>query len=473
MKKKKKYSIAAAVLSVMAAAALFADERPARTPMSYDSYVSQVSAALPEVKSNALAVNQAENAVTRAQGTGDVSVTGGYKYTSTDAYSGKTTGTVAGYDANVGVSKEFTDTGTTLSATADYAKSGYSDFSAIPPYSTYTPGLSLKVTQPLLYNFLGKVDSYAEKDAKMKTEIAKLKLVENNKSILSAYRKLYFQWMISIKVLDILDESVKNAKKQRDQVARNRQAGLSEDDDLQRSNASVLSYENQYQQYLTSLRNLEHQLSVYIDCVKNSPDEKEFNSYYGRSSDHAFDFVGFDRTNSAKVIDLTLKELDYSKGVGQNKLLPSLNVFAGITQKNMTTESSEAFSSYPHRDYSVGFEFSYKLGTSAANADLEDIRVQIQSLKYTYDSTLNEYRKSLMKIRESAEGTKSLIKNKASTVDTLGLQLAAERRKYSQGRLALSYVITTENSIASGKIDLLNLKYQLISYYIDYTDLVK
>jgi len=307
----------------------------------------------------------------------------------------------------------------------------------------------------------------------MKVEIAKYRLNENNKSVITAYKKLYFQWLISLKVLETLDESLQNSKKQRDQVARNVRAGLAEDDDYQHSIATVLGYENQYRQYLTSLNNLEHQLSPYIDCDKNIPDEKDFNTYYDRAMDNVFDFVGFDKTTSAKIMDLTLKDLDYSKGVGQNKLLPELNVFAGITQKNMASASSNAFSSLPNRDYNIGFEFSYKLENNAAESDLEDIRIQIQSMKATYDSTLNDYRKNLMNFQESAIGTKSLIQNIKTTIDTQSLQLATERKKYSQGRLALSYVITTENSISSGKIDLLNLKYQLISFYIDYLDITK
>lgn len=472
-----KYALA--VIILITAGTIYAqDAKPAATvkdKIAYTVYLDQITVALPEVKSNTISVLQASNAVKKAKSSGDISVNGSGTYMKSNQLSvtstGPAVGTVDGYDYNAGVSKVFTSTGTNVSANIDYSKNSYSDFGY--DYSTYTPAASLRVTQPLLYNFLGKIDSFSEKDAVMKEEIAKLRLTENNKSILNAYKKMYFQWMISINILANLDDSVKNMRKMRDQVARNFRAGLSEDDDLQRASAAVLQYENQYQDYQTYLNNIRSTLSVYIDSAKLNPDENDFNSFYALSSDNAYDFVSFDKTNYSKIIDLTLKNLDYSKGINENKMLPSLNAFAGITQKNITIDSSNKFSKYPYRDYNVGFEFSYKLGNNSYESDLESVNIQIQAMKYEYERTTGEYKKNLMKLKESSEGIKSQIKNTATMIEVLNRQSLSERKKYGQGRLPLSYVIDTENNITTKQTALINLKYQLIAYYIDYMDAVK
>jgi outer membrane protein len=315
------------------------------------------------------------------------------------------------------------------------------------------------------------VDRYAEKNAKMKAEIARVQLLENNKSVLNAYKKLYFQWLLNMKILDEIKESIKNSKVQRDQISANTRAGLSEEDDYQRTVATVMAYENQYTEYLTSLRNIENQLSLYIDISAVMPDQGAFTQYHKTSSAYNFDFISFEKTNSYRIVDLTLKNLDYSRGVYENKLLPILNAFASITKKDITDYSSDAYSKVP--GYKVGIEFTYKLGNNAAESDLEDVKLQIQSIKYEYDKTHNDYKKNLLKLQEYARSAIKEIKTTTAILDSLRLRLITEKRKYGQGRLALSYIIDTKNSIASYNISLLNLKYQLISYYLDYKDLTE
>ncbi len=83
---------------------------------------------------------------------------------------------------------------------------------------------------------------------------------------------------------------------------------------------------------------------------------------------------------------------------------------------------------------------------------------------------MNSYKKNLLRLADQARGTREILAKKTAYLNSLTRQLAVERRKYRQGRLNLFYVITTENSISAAKTDIFNLKYQLITYYIDYLD---
>jgi outer membrane protein len=475
--KKMCYLIFAVALDFLTLPALYAQgEKPVaaeKKALRFDTYLEEISAYLPEIKSNEINILTAENAVKQAKSSGDVSLNGSGKYSSTNQSMLPMSAqkyTVNEMDYSIGASKRITSTCTDVSASFDYAKN---DYSGSISASSFVPSASIKISQPLLYNFIGKVDRYAEKNAKMKADIARIQSIENNKCILNAYKKLYFQWQVNIKILEDIEVSIKNSKILRDQVARNVQAGLSEDDDYQRAAASVLSYENQHIEYSTSLKNIEHQLSLYIDSAHTVPDEKEFDYYFSIANENGYDYISFDKTNSYRIIDLSLKNLDYAQGVYENKLLPTLNAYAGITRKNITASSTDAFAKLPDTDYNMGFEFSYKLGNNSAESDIEGVKIQIQSLKYEYDKTQNDYKKSLLKTQESVNGTKNQIKTNTAILHSLRLRFATEKKKYSQGRLGLSYLIDTQNSISSYNTSFLNFKYQLISYYLDYMDATK
>lgn len=459
------------IVALLAIAAFPEDAAVNRNTITYDEYISGIEKTLPELKSNEMDILSAENKVKNAKSGGDTSLTAGGTSFSNTTYSGiNNKGNTDGYDYYAGLSKTITSTGTTLSGTYNYSKNSYSNFSASSDYSSFEPSMTVKVTQPLLYNFLGKVDRYSENNAKMQLEIAGHQLQQNNKSVLNAYKKLYFQWITYRENIRNLDEAVNNSIKLKDQVKRKMDAGLADNDDYQNSVASILSYENQKREYLTALNNIENQMNLYIDISRGMPDDKALDEYYHKAADFGFTEVDFKSTTSAKIMDLTLQNYLYSKGVYENRLLPELNIFAGITHKNISDSQTYGVKD---RDYNAGFEFKYSLENNSAESGLKDVEIQIKALGYEYKSTENSYKKQLLSYIESSKGLFEQIENKDKAVKALESKLLTEKKKYSQARLSLSYLIDTENSINSEKINMLTLKYQLISNYIDYNDLVK
>jgi len=464
--------IAALFFVLLAASALFSEEAPVvNSTISFENYMAAVEKTLPELKSNEIDLLSAENAVKSAKSGGDTALTAGGTAYSNKQYSGiNNKGDVRGYDYYAGLSKTITSTGTTLSGTYNYEKNSYSNFSSSSDYSSYAPSFSVKVSQPLLYNFFGKVDRYSENNAKMKLEVAKSQLQENNKSVLNAYKKLYFQWIIYRENIKNLDAAIVNSNALKNQILRKVRAGLADNDDYQGAVSSVLSYENQRREYSTELKNIENQMNLYLDITGLSPAQKAFDDYYGKAGSSALTEVDFKNTASAKIMDLTMKNYLYSKGVYENKLLPEFNVFGEVTRKDLSDSQT-----YGTRDtdYSVGFEFRYYLENNSAESSLKDVEIQIKGLEYEYSAAENSYRKLLLSYIETSNGIIDQLENKEKTLKALESKLVTEKRKYSQARLNLSYVISTENSITSEKNNILSLKYQLISCYIDYMDLVR
>jgi len=460
------------ILAVFAGSAAFSQEIAQKKEIiSYNDYILQIEKALPELKSNETDILSAENRVKSAESKSDISLNAGGTAYSTKQYNSITDrGNVKGYEYYAGLSKTVTSTGTILSGTYNYSKNDYRDFNTIPDYTAYEPSATVKITQPLLYNFLGKVDRYSEKDANMKLDIAKLQLQENNKSVLNAYKKLYFQWIMCSENIKNLNTAIKNLNSLKEQTRRKVNAGLADNDDYQSTVASVLSYENQRREYQTRLKTIENQLNIYLDLNAGVPDDKVFNEYYLKADDSGLSGTDFKNTTSAKIINLTMKNYAYSKGVYENRLLPEFNVFAGMTKKDISQTQTYGVKD---TDYNVGFEFKYYLQNNSAESSLKDVEIQIQSLEYEYSAALNSYKKQILGCIESSKGISDQLSNKEKSLRALESKLATEKKKYSQARLNLSYVISTENSITSERNSIIDLKYQLIECYIDYLDLIK
>lgn len=459
------------IVILMAMAAFSEDTATAGKTISYDKYIAEIEKSLPELKSNEMDLLSAENKVKSAKSGGDTSFTAGGDAYSNKQYSGiSDDGDVKGYDYYAGLSKTITSTGTTLSGTYNYAKNSYSGFTSTQDYSSYEPSVAVKVSQPLLYNFLGKVDRYSENNAKMQFEIAQYQLQENNKSVLNAYKKLYFQWIMYNENIRNLDEAISNSNTLKEQIRRKVNAGLADNDDYQNSVYSVLSYENQKRVYQTALKNLENQLSLYLDLKQGLPGSEYFNEYYKNAETAGLTAKDFRNTASAKIMDLTMKNYAYSRGVYENRLLPEFNVFAGVTKKDISGSQTYGVND---TDYNVGFEFKYSLENNSAESSLKDIEIQIKALEYEYKTAENSYKKQMHDYIESSHGVIRQLENNEKTLRALESKLITEKRKYSQARLNLSYIIDTENSITVERNNIVALKYQLIGYYIDYMDLVK
>ena len=454
--------------------------------LRYNDYVESVISSLPEIKANGINLLLQENALKKTKSLSDINLNVSGNRSSTAQYS-ESVGTKSFdyVDTELGaaLTKKFTTTGTVVGVKGGYSRTGYEGVYPQPLpfgpgggpldsylYSSYI-GISLK--QPLLNNFLGKVDRYTEKDAEMRVDVEKIRLIENNKISLNTYKKLYFEWILTLKKIQNSKKSIANAQVQLNQVKLNYQAGLNEEDDYQKTVAALLDYQQQLESNIIALNNMEHYLSLYVDAFVLQPSDDDFEAFFNKSNEFDYAFVDFSQTSYAKMLKLTVDRLAYSKGVFENKSLPEFNVTGGYTRKNLTPDSSEKFSHFNENDWRIGFEFIYNLGNNLAEGELEDIKIQLRSLDYEKNIAENNYKKTLSNISNSASGTKELLKQKTAYLAALQKQLVTERRKYGQGRLNLSYVITTENQISAANTAIVTLKYQLIGNYVDYMDIIQ
>jgi len=451
--------------------------------LRYNDYVKSVITSLPEIRANGTNLLLQENALKKTKALSDINLNVNGSRSSTAQYSNSISAKSFDYvdtELGAGLAKKFTSTGTVVGVRGGYSRTGYEGIYPPPPSGggplnsyLYSPYIGINLKQPVLYNFLGKVDRYAEKDAEMRVDVEKVRLIENNKISLNAYKKLYFEWILALKKIQNSKKSIANAQTQLNQIGRNYQAGLSEEDDYQKTVATLLDYQQQLESNMITLNNIEHYLSLYVDAFTLRPSDDDFEAFFNKSNEFGYAFVEFSQTSYAKMLKLTMDRLAYSKGIFENKSLPELNITGGYTRKTLTPDSSEKFSHLNKNDWNIGFEFIYNIGNNLAEGELNDIQIQLQSLDYEMTIAENNYKKTLSNITTSANGTKDLLKQKTAYLAALQRQLAAERRKYGQGRLNLSYIIATENQISAANTAIVTLKYQLISNYVDYMDTIQ
>ncbi|HQQ50119.1 MAG TPA: TolC family protein [Spirochaetota bacterium] len=255
--------------------------------LSYDDYVSIMIKQLPQIKNNIIQVKKAQVNVEKAKSVDDTTLIAQGQYTHQKQY---TTGknlfepdyseTYYGY---AGIERIIAPTGTRLSAGFEYDASSVKGNRTIPAQAMsideYQPSIKATITQPLLKNVFGIADRYGKNNAEYTLQIQKLQQREDDDSVMNYYKKLYFTWIFYKQAIDILAESIANAKNLVVTVERKAKAGLAENDDLQRAYSSLYSYQADYQQYQITYKALLDELWLYI-TKDATPDSAYLQKYF-------------------------------------------------------------------------------------------------------------------------------------------------------------------------------------------------
>ena len=176
--------------------------------LSYAQYMENIRDLIPELKINAVTETNAEMNLLSAKSSGDVNLSAQLgavgKYGSLS--SGYTDPTLSpsigatGIQAGIGLGSLIPYTGTKWSVNLTHNSFLTGDLVAPDgtktKFQNYQPSLTLEVTQPLLRNFFGALDRYPIKDAEYALNIAKLQRKLDDASVLVAYQKLYYQWIM-------------------------------------------------------------------------------------------------------------------------------------------------------------------------------------------------------------------------------------------------------------------------------------
>ncbi len=435
---------------------------------------------LPEFRKNLIAEERAGAKLTTAKGAFDPCLTGTGQWFNLKKYQ---VGAVfnmdytRGFTSSLGLNQVVAPTGTRLGVSLNYTQAVVKGSSILElgrkrEVLQAQPGVTVEFAQPLLYNAFGLLDRFGKKDASLQVEIEKLQRIEEDRRLENYYSKLYYQWIAYEQMLEILNESIANARNQEAMAIRMMRARLVDNDDVQKARSSRLQYENLYQQHSLALQKVVKELEPVVSLSEYRPDSAIVDRASEKALGRDYVPVSFEDTRTHRILKKTSEKIELSVKAAKNRLLPSLDIVGSVTQKSSEDDFADSIRNFSDTEYYAGFRASFPLGNRKAKGELRQAELALEELQAAADSARNRYDATLG-VLEAAGTYRTGYALLEQRLAALRSQLATEQLKYRQARLNLTYVITTLNNIAQTRIDLLNLRLSILAVALDYDNLVQ
>ena len=493
------------------------DVKKGKKTILFNEYITIIKDNIPDLKLNENSVEIAKNEVFKANSNFDPEISGSFSGIDNKMYSDSPASEIwysSGFNGNAEVSTTI-PSGTRLSLGFDYTQM-YSNGVSTNILNrkqtqflllTRDPIMKIKISQPLIFNWFGFLDRFANKDAKMKLNIEKLKKLENDKEVLNYYAKLYYLWYQWDQILKYLETTINNAKRLESETAEKLHTGIAENDEYQSTRYAVFKYQEQYNQIMIEYKTILNELSLFINAENMEPDGKEFDALYDMAKEIPMEFVEFENTTNSKILDLSKENFEYLKRINFNKTLPQLNLFGNIDIKfheyhylptggdagdmaeedykfyygNTVYGNSEDYmdkygseiNKYPNLDVIAGIEFRYLLGNFKARGDFKETELRLKDFLLQYNVTKDNYTKKLNNLITSIGLIKKTIEEKNNGIESLKSRYNTERHKYNQARSELRDLLDTENNITDEEISLMTIKANIITLYLDYLEITQ
>ncbi len=285
--------------------------------LSFNSFIKTGSDQLPKLKQNQITLLRSKNQINSAKAPFDPLLKHSTTYSQTKQYSQGTDFVMdysKGVSLSTGIDKIFSTTGTRVSASIDYSKMTTTGaFTSIPGSSVETdrfqPTLSVSITQPLLKNFLGKIDRYGGKNAEIQYNIDKISKNLKDRSDINYYKKLYIQWIEYNEIIEIVKSTIKSSSRLEAQVRRKARKGLADNDDVQKMKSSVLNNRILLEQYKGVVEKIEKEMSLFINIKDFKSDINELQRILEKTTKEHYTYIPFAKTKNHKQLKLSLNRL--------------------------------------------------------------------------------------------------------------------------------------------------------------------
>jgi len=442
--------------------------------LTYATYVETIRELIPEIKINATTVTNAQNVLLSAESVGDVNLgaqigaigrKGGINTLSPtipiDAHGLRTT---------IGAGSLIPYSGTRW----DIALSHDSLFNAGNSGATYTPSLTLQVTQPLLRNFFGILDKYPIKDAEYSLSIVELQRQIQDLSVLTSYQKMYYEWIMYEKLAAYLENIIKDAKDFENQIRRRLRNNLVDNDAYQNAIRQTLRYEDTYSDYVMRLNNVKNAVAYFIPINDTNPDDNAWNVFLEiGTSLKGIKVLEFKNSIYGQVAYQENIRAEYFLRAMKNNSMPDLAFVGSVTLGGVDTDNY--FNSYGQMtnvEYFAGLSFSYPLGGRQYKAQLKNAKNGLYAIMMSYDQANRDYTLQLSTIINRFNTYKIMLESKLAQIAAIESRMATQLVKFRQGRLETDDYITTRIELVQTQTEYVNLEYLIISNIFDYRELL-
>ena len=468
--------------------------------LPYTQYMERIKNLIPEMKLTASQESNAANNLTKAKSSGDVKFdlqAGAIgKQSHFDEYSFLPTSdfNYNGFRIGAGFSGLVPYSGTRWSVEIKH-DSFFGDFNTgdiILPVDTpigtingklpnlgtnnfkyYYPSIKIQIAQPILRDFFGKLDRYPIKDAEYQLTIAKLKRIIDDQSVLTTYQKMYYQWIMSRKLIALYNEMIREARSFENQVYKRYRSGVIDNDSYQNARRQTLKYIEARDKSELMLKKVIRNIQFFIPEENIIPNEDDWNQTLETSINAEINIVPFLESAQGQMAYQLKLRSEYAISIMKNNALPDLSIVGSVSLSSLDDSGYfKSFSTMTNVDYFVGLMFSYPIGGRDAKAKMEDAYAALNAVTADFDRVNRDFDVQIGTYYDEFETYKKMLENKKLEVNAIVSRINTQNAKFRQGRLPTDEIINARLDLAQARAELLNLQYLIISTVMDYNSLV-
>lgn len=468
--------------------------------LSYAEYIERIKNIIPEMKLTAIQESNAYNNLTKAKSSGDVKF---------DLQAGA-----------IGTQKHFDEYN--IIPTADFMHNGMrigAGFSGLIPYSGtrwsvkiqhdsyfgdlkmgeveipvdtplgtvvgrlpnlstnnfkyYAPSIEIQIAQPILRDFFGKLDMYPIKDAEYQLTIAKLKRIIDDNSVLTSYQKIYYQWIMSQKLIKLYDEMIREAKAFENQIYKRYTSGVIDNDAYQNARRQTLKYREARNKSELILKKIIRNIQFFIPEENVEPNEDDWESMLETSINTKINVVPFLESAQGQMAYQLKLRSEYALSIMKNNSLPDLSIVGSVSLSTLDDSGYfNSFSTMTNVEYFVGLMFSYPIGGRDAKAKMEDAYNALTAVTADFDRVNRDFDVQIGTYYDEFEAYKTMLEDKKLEVQALASRVRTQNERFRQGRLPVDEIINARLDLVNARAEILNLEYMIISTVMDYNSLV-
>ncbi|WP_297277659.1 TolC family protein [uncultured Brachyspira sp.] len=468
--------------------------------LPYTQYMERIKNLIPEMKLTASQESNAANNLTKAKSSGDVKFdlqAGAIgKQSHFDEYSFLPTSdfNYNGFRIGAGFSGLIPYSGTRWSVEIKH-DSFFGDFNTgdiILPVDTpigtingklpnlgtnnfkyYYPSIKIQIAQPILRDFFGKLDRYPIKDAEYQLTIAKLKRIIDDQSVLTSYQKMYYQWIMSRKLIALYNEMIREARSFENQVYKRYRSGVIDNDSYQNARRQTLKYIEARDKSELMLKKVIRNIQFFIPEENIIPNEYDWNQTLETSINAEINIVPFLESAQGQMAYQLKLRSEYAISIMKNNALPDLSMVGSVSLSSLDDSGYfKSFSTMTNVDYFVGLMFSYPIGGRDAKAKMEDAYAALNAVTADFDRVNRDFDVQIGTYYDEFETYKKMLENKKLEVNAIVSRINTQNAKFRQGRLPTDEIINARLDLAQARAELLNLQYLIIITVMDYNSLV-
>lgn len=434
--------------------------------IALDNFISQYLEHSFTLKSNYEKLRQARGNKLATESIDDINLNGTLGY----GRANKIT-TVAGdvnvdqFSGTVGVTKNFSITGTSVSITDHFG------------IGTITGGKSasgnqfiIQVMQPVLRNFFGYLSRLSIKQSALALQAAELQYRQALEMEVMNAINLYLNWIEAYQDKSILQDIIKDCQIIFQQTRAQLMAGIAEISDLELSRIPVIQYQQRLLSNKSSYQSILLELNDYLSVSDlDRPDltvvDKPLNIPNIATNPNYI--------KSIRALNYLLEKAQLGIDAARNQYFPSLDLVAQAQiNSGESAYVSTANTSVGKSNFFLGAQVSMPLFFMQARANEIMSIAAYESILLQRDQAIRDILREVANVKTQLGITSESLNQQETLKQALRRQVVSQTSQYKRGSLQLENLINGRTSLSNSRLNENKLRIQAYQIYHQYLEII-